>query len=326
MPLSPRPSWKRTMSRIAASSILRNSARDRLPFLFCSLASRSALGRRKLPTWSARNGGFRRVVMVDRLLNPFETLYAFSGIDVSGKDVAVRIDGHGMHPVEFTGVAPLAPERPDLLASFAQQNMDFVIGTVTDEQVFLSRIRREANIPDGAHKTRIRFEPEFRNETAVLAEYLVTVVDSIADIHEPVVRNAHAMHRITELIRQRCTRVVLAGICVIGLGTIGAPMAPVFAGARVEHHDALVAITVRDINLVGRIIHDRQCGAAQIARAVAAFSMARFADLLHEFSFARELQHLGVVFLIVAGEPDVVAGIDKDPMLTARPIVPCAFA
>src|ERR1051325_10918049 len=134
MPLRPRFSWKRTMSRIAASSVLRSSARDKLPFLFCSLASRSALGRRKLPTWSARNGGVRRCI-ADPLLDAFETLHAFSGIDVSGEDVAVRIDRHGMHPVEFAGIAPLVPERSDFLARFAQQDMNFVISTVTDEQI-----------------------------------------------------------------------------------------------------------------------------------------------------------------------------------------------
>src|SRR5712671_5122770 len=112
------------MSRMALSSTLRNSARESVPFWCCSLASSNTLGRRKLPTWSARKGGFFASVMRDPcgLLDALEALHALSGIDVARVDVAVRIDGHGVDPVKFAGGAALAAERANLLACFSQQD------------------------------------------------------------------------------------------------------------------------------------------------------------------------------------------------------------
>ncbi len=97
-------------------------------------------------------------------------------------------------------------------------------------------------------------------------------------------------------------------------------MTPVFPGARVEHDDALVAVTVGNVELVRRFVDDGERRAAQIARAVAALGVARFADLLDEFAVAGEFQHLGVVVLVVAGEPDVIVGVDVNAVLAARPV------
>jgi hypothetical protein len=48
---------------------------------------------------------------------------------------------------------------------------------------------------------------------------------------------------------------------------------------------------------------------AQIAGAVAAFSVTRRANLLDELTLAREFEHLGVMVLVVAGDPDMIVCI-----------------
>src|SRR3954463_13550909 len=117
-----------------------------------------------------------------------------------------------MHPMEFAGIAPLAPERADFFSRFAQQDMDFVIGTVTDEQVFLPRVRREADVPDRTDKSCIRLETEFSNERTVFAEHLIAVIDTITDVYQAIARKAYAMHGIAELFRNGRTRIVFSGI------------------------------------------------------------------------------------------------------------------
>src|SRR5580693_5736390 len=57
MPLSPRSCWNLTISRMARSSTERSSFAGSVPCFAASRASSRYLGRRKLPTWSARNGG-----------------------------------------------------------------------------------------------------------------------------------------------------------------------------------------------------------------------------------------------------------------------------
>src|SRR3954470_3440934 len=134
------------------------------------------------------------------------------------------------------------------------------------------------------------------------------------------------MHGIAELFRNGRTWIVFSRIRIIRLGPVGAPMTPVISSARVEHHDPLVAITVRDIDFVRRVVNDGERRAPEITCTVAAFGMARFANLPDEFSFAREFQHLRVVILIVAREPDVIIGVNENPMLATRPVIAGPFA
>src|SRR5512140_5432 len=115
--------------------------------------SGSAPSRRAAPSGagSCRRGRRERAVWFARscqstLLDAFEALHALAGIDIAGKDVAVRIDGHRVDPVELAGIAPLPAEGADFLAVLAQENVDLVIGAVADEQVFLLRVRGEADI------------------------------------------------------------------------------------------------------------------------------------------------------------------------------------
>src|SRR3954469_1055573 len=60
---SPTSSCLATTSRIASSSIARSSAASTSPAACSSRARSRRSGRRRLPTWSARNGGFVRAAM-----------------------------------------------------------------------------------------------------------------------------------------------------------------------------------------------------------------------------------------------------------------------
>src|SRR5471032_2155925 len=64
MPCRPQSSCILTTSRIAPSSTWRSAAASISPFFLRARASSSSLGRRKLPTWSARKGGVVRWVIV----------------------------------------------------------------------------------------------------------------------------------------------------------------------------------------------------------------------------------------------------------------------
>ena len=59
----PTSCWNLTISAMALSSTLRSCAAVISPRAFCSRASSRNFGRRKLPTWSARNGGVVRAVI-----------------------------------------------------------------------------------------------------------------------------------------------------------------------------------------------------------------------------------------------------------------------
>ena len=65
-------SWRAMTSLFARSCIREYSSIERIPFLSCRWAAASSGGRKRLPTWSARNGGailkVRSVMAVRRSL------------------------------------------------------------------------------------------------------------------------------------------------------------------------------------------------------------------------------------------------------------------
>ena len=82
-------------------------------------------------------------------------------------------------------------------------------------------------------------------------EYLDTIVHAVADIEQAIVRELRAVHRAAELLIDRRVRIVIAGVGVVRLVAIGAPMPLVLAGVGVEHDDAFVAVAVGDVQLIG---------------------------------------------------------------------------
>ena len=97
------------------------------------------------------------------------------------------------------------------------------------------------------------------HEGAVLAEDLVARIAAVADVEQPVLGEAHAVHRVGELLRGCCGGVVGRLLVVIRLLAVGAPVALVGPGLGIEHGDAAVAIAVGNVDLLGDGI-DRDVG------------------------------------------------------------------
>ena len=121
---------------------------------------------------------------------------------------------------------------------------------------------------------RVLGEERFLHELAVRREDLHAVVGAVADVDEAVVRALDAVHRIAELLRGRRLRVVVAEVGVVRLVAVGAPVALHLAGVGVEHGDALVAVAVGDVGLVGLRIDPDLGDAAEILQIVAAAVLA----------------------------------------------------
>src|ERR1700694_4127981 len=72
----PTSSWSLTTSRMCLSSTPRSSSAEISPFFLFARISCNSRGRSRLPTWSARNGGFmkdflRRLFQRERLVGGF---------------------------------------------------------------------------------------------------------------------------------------------------------------------------------------------------------------------------------------------------------------
>ena len=161
------------------------------------------------------------------------------------------------------------------------------------------------------------------HEGAVLAEDLIAIVGAVAYIDQAVLRDAHAVHRIAELLRDRLGGIVGRRLVVARPVAVGAPVALVGAGLRIEHHHAAVGVAVGGVDLLGGDI-DRDIGRrAQPLGRVAVGLVDRLADLQHEFAVHGELEQLAVG-LVVAGEPDEIIVVDIDAVLALGPIVALA--
>src|SRR5579871_2181273 len=124
-----------------------------------------------------------------------EFLDALSVVDFSRVDVPEPVDGHGMHPVKFTGLSAAAAEAADDSAVLAPDDADLVVLAIGGEQICLLRIGPKREVPDSAVAEGVLLVKEFLHEAAVLAEHLNAVVDAVADIDEPVIGDLHAIDR-----------------------------------------------------------------------------------------------------------------------------------
>ena len=157
------------------------------------------------------------------------------------------------------------------------------------------------------------------HERAVRLEHLQAVVGAVAHIDQPVVRALDAVHRVAELLRGRRVRIVGTEIGVVRLVAVGAPVALHLAGVGVEHGDALVAIAVGDIGLVGLRIDPDLGDAAEILQIVAAAVLAEVADLQQELAVLGEFEDVRVL-LAVAADPDIALVVDMDAVVRLRPL------
>ena len=160
---------------------------------------------------------------------------------------------------------------------------------------------RERDVPRRSRAERLLVEERLLDERAVRLEHLDAIVDAIADVQQPIDREIGAVHRIAELLRRRRVRIVPSEIHIVGLVAVGAPVPLVLAGVGVEHDDAMVAVAVGDVQLVGLLVDEGLGRQPQIRDVVAALARSRLADLHQEFAVLRELQHHVVVERLRAG-------------------------
>ena len=114
----------------------------------------------------------------------------------------------------------------------------------------LRRVARERDVEHDAVAERVLRNLRFLHERAVLAEHLNAIVGAVAHIHQPVVGDLRAVHR-AEHLGYRRRRIVRAGIGVVRLLAVRAPMPLVRAGVGVEHDHAAIAVAVGDVHFVG---------------------------------------------------------------------------
>src|SRR6185369_939062 len=176
-----------------------------------------------------------------------ELLRPLAGVDLGRIDVAGRVHGHVVHPVELSGRAAVAPEAAQDAAVLAQQHPHLVVLTVRGVEMRLRGVLREVEVPRRAVAARLRRHDELTHEGAVLAEDLDAVVRPVAHVDEAVAREPDAVHGIAEALD--------AGVA--GRPAVGAPVALVASGLGVEHDHAMVAVAIGDEELTrGRIDHE----------------------------------------------------------------------
>ena len=141
----------------------------------------------------------------------------------------------------------------------------------------------------------------------------IAIVHAIADIHQTVARDAHAVHGVAVLLGRRRGGIVWAQVCVVGGLAVRAPMTFVLSGGGVEYNDASVLVAVCDIELVGACIGHGHGWPAETGRRYCCPGAPGVADLQQELAIARELEHLMVGDLAVARQPYVACGSIEMP-------------
>src|SRR5262249_11768022 len=128
------------------------------------------------------------------------------------------------------------------------------------------------------------------------------------------------MDRIGELLRRRAGRIVRRLLAIVPRLAIGAPMSLVSAGVGIEYDDAMVAVAVGDVNLVGRRIDFSIGRSTQPSGIGAAGLRAGFADLQHKLSVLGEFQQMAIV-VTVAADPDESLMVKVDAVLVLEPVI-----
>src|SRR5256885_3958957 len=249
-----------------------------------------------------------------------ELLQALALVGLGRVEVALRVGGDAVHAEELAGLAAAVAETGQLLQRLAQDDAHLLVAAVGHENVALLRIAREGDVPDRAFAQAAPRIPLLLDELAVLREHLQAIVLPVADVHQAVVRDVGAVHRVAELLRRRRVGIVRPEVAVVGLVAVGAPVALHLAGVGVEHGDALVLVAVGDERLVGLRVDEDLRHAAKVLQVVAALVVAVPAHLQQELAVLAELQHLRVL-RAVAADPDIALVVDEDAMVRLGPLV-----
>src|SRR5579864_3322210 len=226
-----------------------------------------------------------------------------------------------MYVVKLARVAARVACRALNGAVASEQRPDHIIFAVGHEQILLGRVVRESKIVGRSIAQRLRPQNEFLYELAFLREDLNSVVDSIANIHRPILRDVDRMEWIPEQLAWRVSGSVRNKIGVARRFSIGAPHP--FEGARfgVEHDDAPIEVPIGEVNLVSLLVQIDPGRAAEDGRVRIIHGRGgRMANLQNKFPLARELDCL-TVFSAVAGNPNVSGMVDEDAVLRTRPVI-----
>src|SRR6202030_2625996 len=157
--------------------------------------------------------------------NGDEFLNALAIFDFARVDIALRVHGDGVDPVELAGIMAGAAERANQFSVVAIEDPHHVVGAVRNQNIFLLRIggkrevvnratRRIGHTPDSAavRAARLRrgMNPELLYKFALLGEDLNTVAAAFADVDKSVARRVRTMQRRGELllIRRRTGDVI----------------------------------------------------------------------------------------------------------------------
>ncbi len=113
-----------------------------------------------------------------------------------------------------------------------------------------------------------------------------------------------------------------------------APHALVFACSRIKHDDTLIPVAVRNVKLVGRVVHEQVCRLVNVYRVDVAAACPTLADLHDELAVVGELQNHVVGATVrsharpaaVAADPYESLPIDPDAVLALGPVVAVARA
>jgi hypothetical protein len=97
------------------------------------------------------------------------------------------------------------------------------------------------------------------------------------------------------------------------------------AGRRIEHDDAVVAVTVCDIDLVRRLVDRGLRGHAELGRIAGARPWRDLANLRDELAIKREFQDRAVI-VGIAADPDKAPLVNLNAVLAPHPFVALARA
>src|SRR5215472_15940099 len=252
-------------------------------------------------------------------VDPAKLLHALAGIDLRREDVSLAVNRDVMQRRELADLPPWPAEAAERLVRGAVDDAHLAVHAIDHVDEFLVLVGREHEVVDRARAARRLLVDVLGDKSAILTKHLQAVVAAVADVDEIILVDADAMHRVAELLRGRLCGIVGRRLFVARRFSVGAPVALVVAGFGIEHRDAPVGVAVRGKHLLRRDVDRNVRRRAESRGRIAVVALALLADLQHELAVHGELEELPVL-LAVAGEPDEIVAVDKNPVLALRPL------
>jgi hypothetical protein len=192
----------------------------------------------------------------------------------------------------------------------------------------LAEVRRKRQIArEGGGRT-----DDLLHELSFGRKYLDTPVFPVSDVDRAVARDADSVHDAEILwtgIFNGLRRHDFAMIVIHRLVAEGAPHAFERTAIRIEHDNAVIAVTVGDKQLIRLLAEPHIRSTVNILRVRISLALVAVPDLHDEFAVLGELQQLivgnrfearqTIRWTIVSADPNEAFGIDMDSMLTLRP-------